>query len=226
MSANLNDQLRRAILEYLCELNRTHKGTHGHETVGGGVAVSVRKRAGATLDDFASNLSYLVEAGLVGERRQLRIFSSGHSVDYVVYSIAGPGLVEIEGESKIRVVEGHPIEALPKATTFGESYFRNLDVYLLDFIRHEFRIVGRTFEDCIISGPAVIELLRTHLDDQCVFFVAENGDAALSIPPKRTLSGALPVNDCTFRRCRFRNVGVVVRTAQDHLPTATRLAET
>lgn len=55
MSANLNDPLHRAILEYLCELNRTQKGTHGHETIGGGVAVNVRKRTGATLDDFASS---------------------------------------------------------------------------------------------------------------------------------------------------------------------------
>ncbi|MDH3317321.1 MAG: hypothetical protein OER43_16350 [Gammaproteobacteria bacterium] len=226
MSANRNDQLRRAILECLCELNRTHKGTHGHETVGGGVAVNVRKRTGATLDDFASNLSYLVEAGLVSERRQLRIFSSGHSVDYLVYSIAGPGLVEIEGESKMRVVEGHPIEALPKATRFGESYFRNLEVSLLDFVQQEFRIVDRIFEDCVISGPAVIDLLRTHIDDQCVFFVTENGDATVSIPPKGTLAGALTVKDCIFRRCRFRNVAVVVRMAQEHLPTATRSAET
>lgn len=223
MSANPNDAVRRAILEYLYELNRTGRGTHGDETVGSGVSVTVRQRTGATRDDLASNLSYLVEAGLVRERRQLRIFSSGHSVDYVVYSIAGPGLVEIEGESKIRVVEGRPIEALPKATKFGETYFRNLDVCLLEFIGQEFRIVGRTFEDCLISGPAVIDLRRTYVDDQCVFFVDGNVDATVSVPQKRTLTGALPVRDCTFRRCRFRNVGVVVRLAQEHVPAAQRL---
>ena len=217
MSATLNDQVRRAILEYLYELSRIRNGTHGHETVGDGVYAGVRKRIDTSLDDFASNLSCLVETHLVRERRLLRIRSNGKSVEYVVYSIAALGLVEIEGKSKIRAVKGRPIEALPKARELRETYFNHVDIHLLDFIPHGLRVIGQTFEDCLISGPAVIDLVCSHLDDECVFFVAENDDATVTIPTKRTLTGALPVEDCIFRSCRFRNVGVLARAELVHV---------
>jgi hypothetical protein len=50
-----------------------------------------------------------VETGFVRENRRLRTLSSGHQVDDVLYSIAGPGIQRIEGES----------EFMPQKTTSG-----------------------------------------------------------------------------------------------------------
>jgi len=215
MSADLNDLLSRAILEYLYELTRTFGGTHWHETIGGWIAATVATQTGATRDDIASTLTDLVGAGFVRERKQLRLLSSGRAVDLWVYSITGSGIVELEGEPRIATLRNRPVRALPVATDLGDAYFRNLDIHLLDFVQRDIRIAGRTFDNCLISGPAVIDLKRTHLDEKCVFFVPETGDATVLIQPERSPSGVLPVEDCIFRNCRFRNVAVVARLAQE-----------
>jgi hypothetical protein len=226
MTGDVNDSLSLAILEYLYELTRTQRGTHGHETIGGGIAVHVGRRTGAPREELAASLAQLVDAGFVRERQQLRLLSSGRSIDSWVYSITGSGIVELKGESRIGAVKDRPVEVLPTATDLRESYFNNLEVRLLDFVRRGFRISGRTFDGCLISGPAVIDLHRTHLDDRCVFFVPENGEATVFVEPGRTLAGILPVEDCIFHNCRFRNVGVVARVAQDRQITAIRSANT
>ena len=226
MSDTLSDPLRRTVLEYLYELTRTQRGTHWNETVGQGILVHVNKRTGATPEDIEASLAALVKAGLVHERRQLRLFSSGRSLDSLVYAITGSGIVELKGESRIGAIKERPVEALPVATDLRETYFVNLDVRLLDFVRRGFRVSGRTFEGCLISGPAVIDLHRTHLDDRCVFFVSDNGDATVFVEPGRALAGVVPVEDCIFHNCRFRNVGVVARVAQDRQVTAMRSANT
>lgn len=222
MTANLNHPVSRAILEYLYELTRTLNGTHQRETIGGGIAVNVGKRTGARRSDIAPNLANLVEAGLVRERQQLRLLSSGRAIDVWVFGITGSGIVELKGESRIEVVKDRPIEALPVATDLRESYFSSLDIHLLDFARHGLRIVGRTFDNCLVSGPAVVDLRRTHLDERCVFFVPEAGDATVHIPAERSLAGVLPVEDCIFHNCRFRNVGVVARLPQEPAVAAMR----
>lgn len=215
MTADVDDPLSRAILEYLYELTRTLGGTHWHETIGGWIAVNVGKRTGAIRGEIASALADLVARGWVRERQQLRLLSSGRAVDLWVYSVTGSGIVELMGEPKISTLRNRPVKALPVATDLGETYFRGLDIHLLDFAQQGIRIAARTFDDCLISGPAVIDLQRTHLDDQCVFFVPETGDATVLIQPERAPSGVLPVDDCIFWNCRFRNVAVVARLAQD-----------
>jgi hypothetical protein len=226
MTDTLNDPLSRAILEYLYELTRTQRGTHRHETIGGGIAVHIGKRTGASKEDIAVALEQLVGTGLVRERQQLRLLSSGRSMDSWVYAITGSGIVELKGESRVGAVKERPVEVLPLASDVRESYFNNVEVRLLDFVRRGFRISGRTFDGCLISGPAVIDLHRTHLDDRCIFFVPENGDATVFVEPGRTVAGILPVEDCIFHNCRFRNVGVVARVAQDRQVTAIQSAKT
>lgn len=226
MNVSVNDPLGRAILEYLYELTRTQRGTHRHETIGGAIAVHVGKHTGAPKEDIAASLEQLVSAGLVRERQQLRLLSSGRSIDSWVYGVTGSGIVELKGQSRIGAIKERPVEVLPLATDVRETYFNNVEVRLLDFVRRGFRISGRTFDGCLISGPAVIDLHRTHLDDRCVFFVPENGDATVFVEPGRTLAGILPVEDCIFHNCRFRNVGVVARVAQDRQVTEIRSAST
>ena len=226
MTGNVNDPLSRAILEYLYELTRTQRGTHYHETIGGAIAVHVGKRTGAPKEDISVALAQLVGAGLVRERQQLRLMSSGRSIDSWVYAITGSGIVELKGESRIGSAKDRPVEVLPTATDLRESYFNNMEVRLLDFVRRGFRISGRTFDGCLVSGPAVIDLHRTHLDERCVFFVPESGDATVFVEPGRSLAGVLRVEDCIFHNCRFRHVGVVARVAQDRQVTEIRSAST
>ena len=154
MTDTLNDPLSRAILEYLYELTRTQRGTHRHETIGGGIAAHVGRRTGAPTKDIAVVLEQLVGAGLVRERQQLRLLSSGRSIDSWVYGITGSGIVELKGESRIGAAKDRPVEVLRTATDLRESYFNNLEARLLDFVRRGFRISGRTFDGCVISGPS------------------------------------------------------------------------
>jgi len=224
MTDTLNDPVSRAVLEYLYELTRTQRGTHWNETVSQGIVVHVSKRTGSAPEDIEAVLAQLVAGRLVHERRQLRLFSSGRSIDSMVYAITGAGIVELKGESRIGAARERPVEALPVATDLRETHFRDLDVRLPDFVRHGFRVAGRTFEGCLVSGPAVIDIHRTHIDERCVFFVPENGEATVFVEPGRTLAGVLPVEDCIFHDCRFRNVGVVARVAQDRQLTAVKPA--
>lgn len=216
MIGTSSDSVTRAVLEHLYELRRTAAGTHWQETIGGWLAANVAKRMGAVRADIASALAELVEAGFVRERKQLRLLSSGRAVTLWVYAITGSGIVELMGEPRISTLRNRPVGALPVARDLGETTFRNLDVHLLDFVQDGIRIAGRTFDNCLISGPAVIDLQRTHLDNRCVFFVPETGDATVLIHPERSPSGVIPVENCIFQNCRFRNVAVVARLAQEH----------
>lgn len=99
----------------------------------------------------------------------------------------------------------------------SSNYFKNRDIYIRDLLVDEIRVIGRTFEDCVIHGPAVVGFLRTLIDGDCVF-VAPNIDAVIiSVWPRRSVVGVLLIKDCTFRRCKFRNIGVV--DVQEPRPT-------
>jgi len=106
MSGNPNDPLRQAILEYLYELHLRHTGSRGHETEGRPLTESIRKRTGAPLEVVASNLHYLVASGFVGVREVPRFLSDKTQVDpRRLYSIAGPGIIRMEGKSEFVVQE-------------------------------------------------------------------------------------------------------------------------
>lgn len=70
-------------------------------------------------------------------------------------------------------------------------------------------IEGRMFEDCVIDGPALVLVLDgTHFDG--VDFGPCDGDVRGML--FRSLNGtmavgSIPVRDCTFRNCRFHNLG-------------------
>jgi len=95
---NPDDALHRAILEYLLELHRTHKGTHGRETFGREVVAVVRKRTGATLGHVVASLVNLVQSGFVHERRQLHVLPGGGSGELELYGIAQRGAQRIDAD--------------------------------------------------------------------------------------------------------------------------------
>jgi hypothetical protein len=70
-------------------------------------------------------------------------------------------------------------------------------------------INSRTFEDCVIHGPAVVTMLGDGMVVQCTF---------TSIPDKFIIEvtgnppiadGVIMLKDCIFRRCRFVGIGFI-----------------
>lgn len=77
-------------------------------------------------------------------------------------------------------------------------------------------IQGRTLEDCVIYGPAVIYMTGTGEMDSCEFY----GGTFWEIPPDGMLPSAVVIlRDCRFRRCKFVRV-VLTGTAEELLAWA------
>lgn len=74
-------------------------------------------------------------------------------------------------------------------------------------------IIGKTFDDCVIYGPAVIA------PQGATMFRNPNwhgtkGDIIYDFGDMKTRTGMLLVNDCTFNNCTFYGIGVA--TPRDH----------
>ena len=73
----------------------------------------------------------------------------------------------------------------------------------------EYEIVGRTFVDCVLEGPAVMApIAGCHFDD--CHLGAHGGDPRiLMLTPlsEAGVVGPIPFRNCTFRRCTFVGVG-------------------
>ena len=70
-------------------------------------------------------------------------------------------------------------------------------------------IERRTFIDCIIEGPAVILPLSGCDFDSCDMGDAQGDPSNLLLRPvgPQRVTGAIPMVDCKFIRCRFWGVG-------------------
>lgn len=84
---------------------------------------------------------------------------------------------------------------------------RGLSIRIADLARDDFIIRGRTFEDCHIYGPACIAPLGTT-------FITGNSfdappDAVFIGVEQDNISGAIGVEDCVFRRCTFKRIGII-----------------
>lgn len=96
----------------------------------------------------------------------------------------------------------HPLE-------LSAPYIRHQTIRAVD-LSVDRTIQGRTIEDCTIVGPAVLAgdlLILIECDFQAphpatVFQFVQNG----MIMP----DGVIQVTDCTFRRCKFRDISFVI----------------
>ncbi|MCS6624705.1 hypothetical protein N0B44_17445 [Roseibacterium beibuensis] len=69
-------------------------------------------------------------------------------------------------------------------------------------------IVGKTFTDCVIEGPAVIAVMDGTVFENCAMGVTEDIRNLLYRPVSQTkLAGVVGVSGCRFVRCRFLHVG-------------------
>lgn len=89
------------------------------------------------------------------------------------------------------------------------TFLKNRTLRLVD-VSYGGQIDGRTFEDCQLYGPAVIEMsgvtlidCRQEHDEELIF---------IELPPHQAkVVGPILCTDCVFRRCYFRGVGVIGR---------------
>ncbi len=78
----------------------------------------------------------------------------------------------------------------------------------IDLLSNALVIRGRTFEDCRIHGPAV--LVEGYTPEKTDLFAGSNfwkGNAFWDAPEGEHHTGVIVLKNCTFRDCRFTNVG-------------------
>lgn len=96
------------------------------------------------------------------------------------------------------------VRAEPKELTgryIVGQHFQFADIALDGSVRN------RTFEDCVIYGPAVLGLQGVGMMHECIF--EQPIDALLIRVNQPRMRGVIPVEHCTFRRCTFRAIGFV-----------------
>jgi len=98
----------------------------------------------------------------------------------------------------------------------GRLVYRNETVSLASVPRNEFdRIANATFEDCVLQGPAILVAGENVLYQDLLF---NSPDVFIVAPPATKFVGAIGIENTTFIRCRFKDVGFVVDSKPD-LPT-------
>lgn len=127
--------------------------------------------------------------------------------------------IAVSGQASVHMqnvhisVGGTPLPDVAQPQTresswLAEVYLSHRSFRIYDIPRDDDGIIrNRTFEDCDIYGPAVLVPLSGRLDG-CSF----EGDADTVLwelsPRQERIVGAIGLEDCIFRRCRFRRIGL------------------
>lgn len=104
-----------------------------------------------------------------------------------------------------------PVQTLdPLAPEIRGGRFALFDLYRAAVLAGGAGVIeNRTFVDCVIEGPALALILEnTHFDG--VDFGPSRGDMGgmLFRPLNGAMAiGSIPLRGCTFRNCRFHNLG-------------------
>ena len=91
-------------------------------------------------------------------------------------------------------------------STSQPEHVRNLDLYLPDYVERETGlIVNKIFEDCRITGPAVVQSVQGVVLSECNIGFNTTIDSVLwEINPARKITvGAIGLVNCEFHRCRI-----------------------
>jgi len=91
-----------------------------------------------------------------------------------------------------------------------DSYIQGKAIHLMDLLSPAARpiVSNRTIEDCEIHGPAMVILLNEVVIASSSF----EGDANslfVEVPEKRIVFGAIGLQNCLIRRCRFIAIGII-----------------
>jgi hypothetical protein len=155
--------------------------------------------ASAALGRFVEGLpwTYSIAAGLVTAAAVSHLFRLSKD------KIDPPGTIAVSGETSEKKAELTEAEK-------SNAFFKNRDVKLHDLIVEDRRVIGRTFEDCFIHGPAVVGFRRSPRID-CKYVAPDAEDLVIAVWENRAFVGTLLIKDCTFRRCTFKNISFLAR---------------
>lgn len=107
-------------------------------------------------------------------------------------------------------------EPLPQESLAYEpegAYFKEQPVYIADLARKDIELKGKTFEDCQIFGPAIIAPYYGSWPFYKCTWAEDDPDNLLweGILSREKYVGVIGIEtDCTFRRCHFVRVGILV----------------
>jgi hypothetical protein len=93
----------------------------------------------------------------------------------------------------------------PPAET-RRAHIRDEELYISDLARHEDKITAKVFENCLIIGPAVVTFIGCDARDSG--FEGDAESLFIEVPERRVL-GAIAFENCIFRSCRFRRIGII-----------------
>lgn len=87
------------------------------------------------------------------------------------------------------------------------QHYQDEVVRIADLVVVENAIVGATFENCMILGPAIVYTIGNTLLDGCIFNIpSQNIDDMVIVAP-RPVQGVVNVVDVTFTNCEFVRIG-------------------
>jgi hypothetical protein len=168
---------------------------------------------GPAVDFLASGAGNLVAIGLGVLLLLWALYSQETASESVSSATLSPEA--IPGSATTNTTPQHPPRPPREITDdlASASYIKDQALYIFDLTRRRAIIKGKTFEDCDIHGPAVAAVLNGTDFIDCTF--AEGGDHSslvwLPDPSRGSYVGAIGLEECIFRRCNFRDVGLLTR---------------
>lgn len=101
-------------------------------------------------------------------------------------------------------------QPVQKPRYISDSYISGQIIHLMDLLAPGAKpiISNRTIEDCEIRGPVMIALLGgvTIADSG---FDGDQNSLFVEIVDRRMIFGAIGLQNCIFRRCRFIAIGII-----------------
>jgi len=92
----------------------------------------------------------------------------------------------------------------------SDSVFRERTIYIGDLGRENGVIVGRTFDRCMIYGPAVLAAVGERTFENCTWEGRSDAFIVRSPEGGRLYVGPLYLRECFFRKCHFVRIGLLV----------------
>jgi hypothetical protein len=118
----------------------------------------------------------------------------------------------VDRQSKKKSIDTGPISHTQSQPHeyISDTYIKGRLIYLMDLLAPGSKpiISNRTIEDCEIRGPAMaVALGRVSITE--AGFDGDKNSLFVEIADARSIVGAIGLQDCVFRRCRFKQIGIL-----------------
>lgn len=100
------------------------------------------------------------------------------------------------------------VRPLAMPDDLARSHVSHFTFRIADLARDDMTIYDKTFEDCTIFGPAVLVPQGVGMFVECEF-PATKEQVVWSVDGRTSVTGAIAIKGCVFRRCRLIKIGLV-----------------